>query len=219
MSRDNPSLTLTMAEVDCAVDLIMKGKKYCSPKELQRFPSPKVAMQLCLGTRNWNAAQTYVSQRWGMAGPGLTRRTNTLSQKVSAIANLLTDDVDIVWKAGYWRGTIGFVSAANKEAARELAWTMFAWSHESLSNGKNNKNDLYIEKISAGGWREAAMSNVGLVNTLNTNVSESERQIRELQATIGKYRDRIAGLQQAIMMCGPEGVAEEQVQDAEEKEG
>ena len=213
-TRTNPSPVLTLVQVDDAIDLIMKGEKYCSPREINRFPSPKIAMQLGLAN-NGGTLDNYVVERWGLTRTGRTRRVNSLGVKIRRLAAQLTNDNDIVWKVGTWKGTIGYVSAATEPAARALGWSMFAWSHSYLK--KATEKDLYIEKISAGGWKEAATSNIGLVTTLQSMIKISNDAIEEKQRAIEGYQMRIDTLTQAIMMCGPEGMNEEMNVEAEEE--
>ena len=214
MARQNPSAVLTLIQVDDAIDLIMKGRKYCSPNEVYRYPSPKIAMQLGIA-KNSGALETYIHERWHLTSTGRTRRTNNLRTKIERLASELVNDDDIVWKIGTWKGTIGFVAAASEPAARALGWSMFAWVHEYLK-GKTS-NELYIEKVSAGGWKEAATSNISLVNTLQSLVKNANDDIAAKHKTLETYKMRIETLTQAIMMCGPEGTNEEMNAQEEEE--
>lgn len=215
MSRFNPSPYLTLAEVDRAVDLILKGRQYCSPKELATYPSPKTAMQLCLGQRNWQNMRDYVTSRWGLSSTGTTRRINNLTRKIESVCSELGPDNDLVWKIGCWKGTLGHVSAATPEAARELGWTMFAWTQPALA-GKTS-HDLYVEKHGIGGWEAAVRGNVTLVNGMRDNINSWRKQIEDLHASIATTDTRIQSLLQSIDMCNAAGGdAAPEVEDDEE---
>jgi len=203
MPRANPSKVLSLQEVDDAVDLIMKGLKYCSPKENARFPTPKIAMQLNLDGRDWSAVQSYVIQRWSMSQTGATRRTNTLQRKVIILAEKLVHDNDLVWRVGSYSGTMGYVCAPTNEAARQIGWTMFgpAWLDDPKAV---SPNALYTERISAGGWREAATMNTQLVNQLRSSINERLASIKNIQSRIERDEHRAAAVMAAIMLGGPD---------------
>lgn len=105
MARQNPSAVLTLIQVDDAIDLIMKGRKYCNLNEVYRYPSPKIAMQLGI-VKNSGVLETYIHERWHLTSTGRTRRTNNLRTKIERLASELVNDDDIVWRIGTWKGTI-----------------------------------------------------------------------------------------------------------------
>jgi len=203
MLRANPSKSLSLEEVDAAVDLILKGLHYCSPKEKSHFPSPKIAMQLNLDGRDWQALRSYVTQRWNLSTAGVTRRSRTLQSKVHVLAEKLVQDNDLVWRVGSYGGTMGYVCAPTSEAARQIGWTMFgpAWLDDAHAKSPES---IHIDKVSAGGWREAATLNTGVINSLRKTITDRHESIRNMQARVERDESRAAAVLAAIMLGGPD---------------
>ncbi len=203
MSRFNPSAVLTLAQVDAAIDLIMKGISYCSPRERAQFPTPKTAMLLRMDGRHWGNVREYCNSRWrnSLTERGLSRRVNTLSAKVNSLVSQMGPDDDSVWRISTrGHGELGFVCAANEHAARELGWTMFAWAWvKDLGAGSSS---ISAERVGMGGWTEAASLNLKIVSSLRASIQTEEQRIVRIRESIDNNSSRIEAITSAIMMGG-----------------
>lgn len=196
----NPSKVLTKAQVDAIVDRLLEGKACKRPVTgIEAWRSGLFRGGNC-------TVRDYVTRRWKLTESGTTRRTNSITQKVSAAAATYDrSNPNTVWevRCGYWRNETTYIMGPGKTEAdlsllRQQAWLMWGWL---WADGTTTANSIQLTQVGVGGIQEMGTRLNSVLEalakkeqSLNKNLEEAQRQL----AAFGNNMELARGMIQSI---------------------
>ena len=172
MTNRNPSLTLTTAEVDRIVDLLL-AKKYVNP---ERIVQTNMSRSFCINA--------YVESRFNYNQQNhVTRRSNTLSKLIAAAVGTYKSPSASVYlvsgvKGYYDKYALGHVVAFTGEEAISKGNIIYGYALGEF----RPEYKLAATLIGHGAWKEAQVLNLTLLTAANESIKHAAAQVRTAQA-------------------------------------